>query len=394
VLAHRTTSVWKFNTKSKFIAHKSYFRSVSIQTNLETRIRIKDIAKLAGVSPGTVDRVIHQRGNVSAKSKLLILEVMEKMGYQPNIIASTLAFNRNIHIAVLLPNPKQDIYWKLPLIGAEKALKQVYHYGIGFSEHFFDLFSAKDFKQKAKNLLQQDPKPDAILVAPIFFEEGAEFLKNCHENHFPLITINTNTDSPFALSYIGQDSYQSGVLAARLLKFGLENGSSVLITNLDNSTEYSRHLKEKERGFRDYFLKKNPGTEVLKLHIEEFENKNLIQKEVSKILDNSPNLSGIFVTNSRAYHLVEACTDFLPAHIRLVGYDLIPPNLKLLEKEKIHFLINQNPVQQGYLAVMNLVNFILHKKQPEYYQYLPLDIVVQENVKYYLRKEEEFEIII
>lgn len=361
---------------------------------MESRIRIKDIAKLAGVSPGTVDRVIHKRGNVSAKSKLLILEVMEKMGYQPNIIASTLALNRNLHIAILLPNPEQDIYWRLPLEGALKALKQVNHYGVGFSQHFFDLFSPQDFQLKAKILLNQNPSPDAIIVSPIFFEQGAEFLEKCAENQFPLITINTNTDSPFALSYIGQDSYQSGVLAGKLLNFGLKNNSSVLITNLDNSTEYSRHLKEKEKGFRDYFVENNLKTEVIKLHIEEFENKPLIRKEVSKILQSTNNLSGIFVTNSRAYHLVEACIDFLPSHIRLVGYDLIPPNLKLLEQEKIHFLINQNPVQQGYLAVMSLVNFILYKKLPDYYQYLPLDIVVRENVKYYLRKEEEFEIII
>jgi LacI family transcriptional regulator len=364
-------------------------------TKLDHRIRIKDIAKLAGVSPGTVDRVIHQRGNVSTKSKSLILDVMEKMGYQPNIIASTLALNRNFQIAILMPNPEQDVYWKQPLVGAKKALKQVNHYGIRFSIHFFDLFCPKDFLEKASFLMEQTPSPDAILVAPIFYEEGIEFLKKCNDNSVPLITINTNTESPFALSYVGQDSYQSGVLAARLLKFGLRNDSTVLITNLDNSTEYSRHLNEKENGFRDYFRRKSEfNTKVIKLHIEDFENKQLIRNEFLKILNDAPDLSGIFVTNSRAYHLVNACHDVLPSANRIVGYDLIEPNLKWLEREKINFLINQNPVQQGYLGIMNLVQFILHKKIPDQYQFLPLDIVVQENVKYYLRQEKEFEIII
>ena len=59
------------------------------------RVRIKDIAERAGVSKGTVDRVIHNRGNVAPAVKQRVLEVMKELNYRPNILASALAYNKN-----------------------------------------------------------------------------------------------------------------------------------------------------------------------------------------------------------------------------------------------------------------------------------------------------------
>ena len=55
------------------------------------RIRIKDIALKAGVSVGTVDRVLHKRPNVSAKAREKVEKVLKEQNYDPNIYASTLS---------------------------------------------------------------------------------------------------------------------------------------------------------------------------------------------------------------------------------------------------------------------------------------------------------------
>ncbi|MEZ4933791.1 MAG: hypothetical protein R2788_16930 [Saprospiraceae bacterium] len=60
---------------------------------------------------------------------------------------------------------------------------------------------------------------------------------------------------PFFLSYIGQDSYQSGVLAAKLLDFGMSPGEKVMVLHLEADVYNSMHLLEKERGFKDFFEK-------------------------------------------------------------------------------------------------------------------------------------------
>ena len=61
------------------------------------RITIKDIAEKAGVSVGTVDRVLHKRPNVSKKSLSLVTKALEEMNYEPNMYASALANSRRYY---------------------------------------------------------------------------------------------------------------------------------------------------------------------------------------------------------------------------------------------------------------------------------------------------------
>ena len=53
--------------------------------------RIKDIASMAGVSAGTVDRVLHNRGRVSEEALKKVKKALKKIDYQPNLIARSLA---------------------------------------------------------------------------------------------------------------------------------------------------------------------------------------------------------------------------------------------------------------------------------------------------------------
>ena len=66
-------------------------------------IRIKDIALKAKVSTGTVDRVLHNRGRVSAKVQEKVLKIIKEMDYEPNLIARALGSKKTYHIAALFP---------------------------------------------------------------------------------------------------------------------------------------------------------------------------------------------------------------------------------------------------------------------------------------------------
>ncbi len=78
----------------------------------------------------------------------------------------------------------------------------------------------------------------------------------------------------------------------------------------------------------------------------------------------------------------------------MVGFDLIEPNLQLLGENKIRFLINQNAWHQGYLGILTLVNHLILRKETPTIQYLPLDIIVRENVEYYLKRTLEIPMIL
>src|ERR1700759_4490980 len=64
---------------------------------------IRDIAKALGTSIGTVDRALHGRSGVSARTKTRVLRMAEQLGYKPNIAARSLKLNRSLRIAAVLP---------------------------------------------------------------------------------------------------------------------------------------------------------------------------------------------------------------------------------------------------------------------------------------------------
>jgi LacI family transcriptional regulator len=352
------------------------------------RIRIKDIAERANVSTGTVDRVLHERGKVAPEVRQRVLEVMEEMGFERNAIASALAYNRTWRFATLMPDPKTDVYWAQPNTGIEQAIRSVRHYGIVHEPHYYDAFSPADFVRKAEAMLQNPP--DGLLFAPVLLKESNELLHNCEQLQIPIVTINTYIkDGPY-LAYIGQDSYQSGVLAGRLLHFGLQSGSTAALLNLDVGSHNAKHLIDKEQGFREYFARfPEQKINIVKEDFEDFMDKRKLRRFLSELLEANKELHGIFVTNSRAYRVIDALPVSISQHLKIVGFDLVPPNLEHLRRNNIDFLINQNPVEQGYLGIISLFNHLLKKKNVENLQYLPLDIVVTENVDYYLRRQKE-----
>lgn len=85
------------------------------------KIRIKDIAERAGVSVGTVDRVLHDRPNVSEPARKKVEQALKEMNYQPNMYASALAYNKQYTFYMLLPKHESEAYWEEIEEGHENA---------------------------------------------------------------------------------------------------------------------------------------------------------------------------------------------------------------------------------------------------------------------------------
>ena len=84
-------------------------------------VTINDVAKAAGVSKGTVDRVIHNRGEVSKKSRDKVLKVIEELGYKPNVYASMLASQKKRSIYCVIPEHSSGDFWSLTAKGLVEA---------------------------------------------------------------------------------------------------------------------------------------------------------------------------------------------------------------------------------------------------------------------------------
>lgn len=350
-------------------------------------VRIKDIAERAKVSTGTVDRVLHKRGRVSKKVEEKILKIIEEMDYEPNLMARALGSNKLYRIAALIPDPTSDSYWFAPKAGIEKAEKDLKQYGINVQQYIFDPYNAESFIAKANELTKD--KPDGIILSPIFYRETLPFFEKWNESKIPFVLFNTQIAEYDPLSYIGQDSYQSGFLAGKLIHYGQADPCSVLIAHIDEEISNAAHLLKKEQGFRNYFSQNNLDQQFKILRTELNRSKAAaFITQLDDIINNTPDLASIFVTTSKAHEIAKYLEQRHIKHIKIIGYDLLPQNLYFLNKGSISFLINQNPKGQGYWGIYQLTDHLVFKKEVPILKYLPLDIVTKENMNYYIDDEE------
>ena len=224
-----------------------------------------------------------------------------------------------------------------------------------------------------------------ILVAPIFYRESLAFLNRWSKNGIPFNLFNTHIPDYKPVSYVGQDSYQSGVLAGKLLHYACSDGTFV-VAHIDKEISNSTHLIRKEQGFIDYFGEKDPNNQIniVRVEINNWADKNVYEKILDDLFENHQDIRGFFVTNSRSFIVGDYLIQRNMNQMKLVGYDLLSKNLELLEAGIIDFLINQNPRGQGFLGVNLLVDHLVFKKEVESIKYLPLDVVTKENVQYYI----------
>lgn len=355
-----------------------------MENKSESRIRIKDIAHLAGVSAGTVDRVLHNRAEVSENTRKRVLEIIRKMDYQPDILASALAARKPCRIAVLIPeSTAESPFWKYPNAGIEEGLFEVMHFGVSLERFYFDFHDQNSYLSQAEAMLES--RPQGIIMAPVFTDESSHLLERCNELEIPVVLINANLCGGSCLAFIGQDSLQSGMVAARLMHYGLRDDADLLIVNFTREKGNQEHILKREEGFRRYYRKYclNGDTRISQINIPEPDSlapDKVLDKAISS---SSRKIKGIFVTNSRVFRVARFLEINKARDIVLVGYDLLEENKKLLRRGCIDFLISQKPGEQGFKSIMTLYHHLVLRKEVERSQYLPIDIISRENLEHY-----------
>ena len=86
--------------------------------------------------------------------------------------------------------------------------------------------------------------------------------------------------------------------------------------------------------------------------------------------------------NSRA-HLIGKHFEEIGKSFKIIGYDVIDANVHYLEKGFITQLIAQRPEVQGFNSVRALFRHLVLKEEVEQINYMPIDILLKENIKYY-----------
>ena len=345
------------------------------------RVRIKDIARLAKVSTGTVDRVIHKRDGVSEESKKKVEEIIQLLNYQPNMYASALASNKKYNFICLLPSHNKGEYWTDIEIGIQNAIDYYVDFNISAKIVYYNQYQYDSFIAQYNEVLKE--KPDGVVFAPTNPTYTLAFTKDLEELNIPYIYLDFNIEETNPLAFFGQDSSQSGFFAAKMLMLLANNQKEIVVfRHINKGIVGSNQQEYREIGFRKYMEKHHPDCTIHELNLlTNEENKN------TELLDNffnkNPQIQAGIVFNSKAYLIAEYLERNKKENFRFIGYDLLENNIAYLKSGVVNFLIAQQPRHQGYNSIEALCNFLILKKDVNKINYMPIDLLSKETIDYY-----------
>ncbi len=302
------------------------------------------------------------------------------MNYQPNILASTLASKKSALFATLFPEPPSpEGYWNKPVVGVNKRITELRQYGVQVQPFTFSQNEPESFVINAQKVLEI--KPDGVILAPFYKKEASEFIEQLKEQNIPFVFIDSEIKNAGQLGYIGQNSYQSGLVSGKLLDLILPEGN-ILVIHFAKEMDNQNHLVQREKGFYDWF--KNNHRDIHKLFTIEIPDTNN-EKWMEPVMEiiHKKNIKGIFVTNSKVFNVGRLTDKFNLRNLKIIGHDLLKENIFFLKKDIVQFLICQRPEEQGYNAINKLFRHTVQKRTTSRENYTSIDIVTKENVDYY-----------
>ncbi|HRU57473.1 MAG TPA: LacI family DNA-binding transcriptional regulator [Bacteroidales bacterium] len=347
------------------------------------KARLKDIAALSGVSIGTVDRVLHNRGQVAEKTKETVLKVARELNYTPNIMARALKTRKGFNLVSLLPAPAdENAFWLKHPEGIAKAMSELEQFPVNLTQITFNFNSESDFQKKAKDLLKKPP--DGIILAPVFRSQSIKFCSELKNKKIPFVFVDNYLTETDFLAYIGEDIYRSGRVAGQLADLLTPADKDILIVNIAKNIRNMHHLNKRVKGFISYFSgsgrKKN---KITILNIPDIKSKT-VKEMTDKSFSSHPGIRTIFVTGSKSFIMAEYILSEGHAPVNIIGYDLLDKNVEFLKIGIIRFIIGQRPEEQTYRAVKKLFEYLTLNRFPEKMEYLPVDIVTSENVDFFI----------
>ncbi|NOY58032.1 MAG: substrate-binding domain-containing protein [Calditrichaeota bacterium] len=339
---------------------------------------IKEIARRANVSIGTVDRVLHNRGRVSKETKEKVRRIIEQLDYRPNIFARNLKLSKAFSFGVLMPNPSQDSkYWELPIKGITKAQNELLAHKVRITYFHYDKYSENSFKRASNAAFKANL--DGLLLAPVVSEVFDKFVQEIPD-HLPYIFFDSFVPNANYVSYIGQDSFQSGVLAGRLMEILVKEKATIAVIKF---LPRDYHIDDRASGFLSY-LGENSKISPKTYEVDSSGSIEYCQQITESIINDNQNLCGIYVTNANTHPIAECIkSKSLAGKIHIIGYDLIEENIRYLKEGVIDFLISQMSEKQGYEGVFALYKHVVLKETVNKRMRMQLDIITKENVDYY-----------
>lgn len=312
---------------------------------------IRSIAELAGVSRGTVSRVVNHQPNVSPKVRARVERIIEETGYCPTKTSS----KPLVTIGVIIPFWPDDYFTRQTMSGIRRAEKLLHPQEVEVIVRKARSHSDKEYIAQCEELAQLGVQ-GIVLNLPDNYLIRAE-IDSLVQRGIKIVSYNSDLPESGTICHVGQDLIKSGRIAAGLMARSVRSHDQLLI--ITGNIEFRTH-RVRIDGFIERLSELGFPKSSYRL-AECFEDENLTYRAVSDALQNMPHLRGIYMGTESVrgcMRALQGCT--LP--LTVICNDLTPFNRQQLRGGQVDFIIEQDFPNQVYESLLLLSQMLLYRR--------------------------------
>lgn len=340
-------------------------------------LTIKDIAHLAGVSRGTVDRVLNNRGSVKPETAEKVRSIIKAVNYTPNLAGKSLAIKKkNLKLGFILFDPSKNPFFKEVLNGIHSQYDILKDYGIHLELRYTDLDTPERQIATIEELQQEGIH--GLAITAINHPLVVKKLKDLTSKGIPVVTANSDIPDCGRIAYIGSNYYESGKTAAGLLHLicnspvnvGIVIGSHWMHCDSQRVSGFSQQIADNYSNIKIVHTAVNLSDDI-----ESY-------TSTRQMLQKFPEINALYLAASGIKGACRAVSDMqLNDTIKILSHDAAPDTCRLIEEGVIAATITQQPFVQGTKPLEILTDYLGMGIPPESeHIYTKIEIKIKENL--------------
>ncbi len=336
-------------------------------------VTIKEIARLAEVSRGTVDRVLNNREGVSEETAERVRRIADELGYKPNKVGMALAAQKNKFIIGIIVFSRKNPFFDQVIEGVHDKADELAFFGCEIIVKRADYNTASQLSAIWECL---NEGAQGIIITPYNDTRVCERLNSLIDDGIPVITLNSDAENVKRLTYVGSDYYNSGLAAGALMQLMTHGQTNIgIILGDKNILCHAR----REAGFRNR-LSGEKRFNIVDVE-ENFDDDLKSYEIVSKMLEDHPEINGLYFTAAGVFGGCKAIQELGNGrNIKVITYDSVSTTMDMLDKGIITATICQEPKWQGSKSLELMYNYLSGNKEEaiQSYYYSELNIKIKE----------------
>ena len=331
---------------------------------------LSDVARRAGVSYATADRVVNARGGVAEKSVLRVRAAIEELGYVRNVAAANLSQGRLYRFAAILPNGSNAFFARMRALfeGAARALLTD---RVELAVEAVEAFDPAALTRRLEALAEDGV--DGIAIVGSDAEEVADVIGALRARGIGVITLVSDVPGSDRDAYVGIDNAVAGRTAGRLitLAHGGRAGRILPVVGALSARDHAERLA----GLAETVA----GPLSLAPEIEGRDRAEIVEQRIAAALADDPGITAIYSAGAGNAGLIRVIEGLPGTRPIVVLHELVSHSRRALDAGLIDIVIDQRP-EESVARVVEGLRQLADRRGPIIAEPIVPTIYVRENL--------------